>query len=822
MQRVASDNAGAGSAMTVDLCGTWRLQNVERDIACGMQVPGDAVSALHEAGLIPDPYFGGNELELRWIAEGEWTLSRTFEVASEDLADAGHWVLEVDGLDTVAMVSVNGAEVLSCANAFRRWRRDVTGLLMQGQNTVSIHFRSSLAEGARRQAGQPFPVPYHKGNCPLPNGNMLRKPQCDFGWDWNIALAPFGVTGGLRLQRAMNALTGPVTVRQNHQGKRIALEIELVIDRLAPGGVPWRIDFDGRHAAGVLAGNEDRAVAHFAVENAELWWPNGSGSQPLHAVTIEVDGHRETRRVGLRTVELQSLPDEAGRSFQFRVNGEPVFCRGANWIPADALSGRISREAVRGLLQSAVDANMNMIRVWGGGRYEPDWFYDLCDELGLLVWQDAMFACNLYPSDREFLAEVDAELREQAARLQHHACLALWCGDNELIGALNWFEESRRDRDRYLVSYDRLNRTVENAILSADPSANWWPSSPSPGPMSFGDAWHDDSSGDMHFWSVWHEGRDFEHYRDVRPRFCSEFGFQSYPSMDVVARFAKPEDWNIASTVMESHQKNAGGNARIAETMFRYFRFPKGFADFVYLSQVQQGLAIRTAVEGWRSLKPHCMGTLYWQLNDTWPVASWSSLDHGGGWKALHYFARRFFSPVAVFAIPAKDGAIDLYAVNDTRSSVELSVEFEQFPLDGAAAQLAKATVNVPTDRAIRIQSFARRAIGIDAVLAYRWTASNGMAGDDHFSPERYKRLSLPDAGLRMTAKPSAGEFSVTVEAARPAFFVALESAVPGRFTDNFLTVLPGNPKTVRFLPQPGEIPRPADIRLRDLHSATC
>jgi beta-mannosidase len=256
--------------------------------------------------------------------------------------------------------------------------------------------------------------------------------------------------------------------------------------------------------------------------------------------------------------------------------------------------------------------------------------------------------------------------------------------------------------------------------------------------------------------------------------------------------------------------------------MFRYFRFPKGFADFVYLSQVQQALAIGTAVEGWRSIKPHCMGTLYWQLNDTWPVASWSSLDHGGGWKALHYFARRFFSPVAVFAIPAKDGAIDLFAVNDTRSSVELSVEFEQVPLDGAATQLAKATVTVPTDRAIRIQSFARRSIGIDAVLAYRWTASNGMAGDDHFSPERYKRLPLPDAGLRMTVELAGGEMYVTVEAASPAFFVALESAVPGRFTDNFLTVLPGRPRTVRFVPQPGKIPRPADITLRDLHSATC
>ncbi len=410
------------------------------------------------------------------------------------------------------------------------------------------------------------------------------------------------------------------------------------------------------------------------------------------------------RRIGLRTIELESRPDEAGRSFLVKVNGVPVFCRGANWIPADALPGRISPEKTRGLLQSAVDANMNMLRIWGGGFYEPDWFLDICDELGLMVWQDFMFSCNLYPSDRDYLNGVAQEVRYQAGRLQHHASIALWCGDNELIGALNWFDESRTNRDRYLVAYDRLNRTVEDGLLAVDPQANWWPSSPSPGPMSFGDAWHDDSSGDMHFWSVWHEGRDFEHYRDVRPRFCSEFGFQSYPSMDVIRTFADEEDWNIASTVMESHQKNVGGNARIAETMFRYFRFPASFEDFVYLSQVQQGLAIRTAVEYWRSLKPHCMGTLYWQLNDTWPVASWSSLDYGGGWKALHFMARRFFSPVAVFALPSKDGSIGFAGINDTREDVSLRLDVECIFADGTVSRLAALDVRLPAGASMPLE----------------------------------------------------------------------------------------------------------------------
>jgi beta-mannosidase len=340
--------------------------------------------------------------------------------------------------------------------------------------------------------------------------------------------------------------------------------------------------------------------------------------------------------------------------------------------------------------------------------------------------------------------------------------------------------------------------------------------------MSFGDAWHDDSSGDMHFWSVWHEGRDFEHYRDVRPRFCSEFGFQSYPSMDVVARFAKPEDWNIASTVMESHHKNAGGNARSAETMFRYFRFPKGFADFVYMSQVQQAMAIRTAVEGWRSLKPHCMGTLYWQLNDTWPVASWSSLDHGGGWKALHYFARRFFSPVAVFAIPGKEGGFDLMAVNDTREPVTLSLAAWRAGLDGSMAEAGTTEVVVGTDRAIRVLSLDPALPGKDAVLAWEWSASNGMKGGDHVAADRYKRLAIEEPGIALETERRGEGLGIRITARKPAFFVALESTVPGRFSDNFLTVLPGRPVDLAFTPLAGHHASPDAATWRDLHSATC
>ena len=276
---------------------------------------------------------------------------------------------------------------------------------------------------------------------------------------------------------------------------------------------------------------------------------------------------------------------------------------------------------------------MNMIRVWGGGFYEFDAFYETCDELGLLVWQDMMFACSQYPSTPDFLAAVDAEVRYQVKRLASHASIALWCGDNEVIGSLNWYDLSKKNRDRYLVNYDRLNRAIEVAVAASDPDRRFWPSSPCSGALDYGDAWHDDSRGDMHFWSVWHESKDFEHYYTVKPRFCSEFGFQAFPTTTVIRRFAEPSQWNAMSPVMEFHQRDRAGNGRIVETMTRYFRSPTSFESFLYLSQLQQALAIETAVRYWRSLKPHSMGALYWQLNDVWPSVSWASLDHALAWK---------------------------------------------------------------------------------------------------------------------------------------------------------------------------------------------
>ncbi len=794
--------------VVANLGGLWHLSEASGDYACDMAVPGDGITALHDAGLIPDPYWGRNEYDLRWIAERDWTLTRTFTL-DDTLVD-----LVLSGLDTIATVRVNGQIVLTAANSFRDYRIDLSAVAVTGNNVLSITFHSATKTADALQAAQPFYIPYHAGNSPIPNGNMLRKMQCDFGWDWNIALAPFGLYGSARIEAQDCARIDRLAITQDHAPGHVTLTVTAHIT----GGLSetYAITFAGQTLDGLVDGPTVTAI--FDIDHPDLWWPAGLGAQTLHDLSVTVGDAMATRRIGLRKMELVTEKDAAGLGFKFRVNGHDTFARGANWIPADALAGRITDAATRDLLQSAVDANMNMIRVWGGGRYEPTSFYDACDELGLMVWQDFMFSCNLYPSTPDFLADVVAEVRENVARMHHHACLAVWCGDNELIGALTWFPESRDNRDRYLVNYDRLNRAIEAALKETDPAAIWWPSSPSPGPMNFGDAWHDDGSGDMHFWSVWHEGRDFDHYRDVSPRFCSEFGFQSYPSMDVIRRFADPGDMNIAAPVLESHQKNKGGNARIAETMFRYFRWPQKFEDFVYLSQVQQGLAIKTAVTHWRSLKPHCMGALIWQLNDTWPVCSWSSLDHGGGWKLLHHMAKDFFQPVLVTAVPSGD-AITLRAVNDTLADVTLEVDVYAVAMAGTVRFLGPHAVTVGPDAAIEVVTLPKGTLGDDEMLSFTWRQPGGPVVGDIHAPKPWKAYDLLPSGLSQTAVQDGAVWTITVEAQSLSLFATVESSVPGRFSDNAFTLFPGYPATITFTPQDANA-IPAFI-LRDLYSAT-
>jgi beta-mannosidase len=800
----------------IDLSGNWALRSVDGAHAATLKLPGDAISALRDAGVIPDPFIGMNEEACRWVCDLDWAATRSFELPADQPMDG--WHLDIDNLDTIATIAINGREVLKARNCFRRYRPDVDKALRPGRNEIAITFHSSVKAAAAEQARQPFFIPWHTGNCAIPHGNMLRKPQCHFGWDWNLAVPPFGVYGAIALKRMDFGRIEAVKAEQTHADGVVTVEVATEVWVRKTRRAPITVTLGGQSVTDAIDWAEGRNWhrARFTIEDAKPWQPAGSGGQPLYDLDVALEGETQHRRIGLRRIELVATPDEAGSRFGFKVNGREVFCRGANWIPADALPSAATPERVETLLRAAAAANMNMIRVWGGGFYESERFYDLCDELGLLVWQDAMFSCHLYPSTPDFLEEVREELAYQARRLQHHACLALWCGDNELVGALTWFPASIKDRDRYLVNYDRLNRAIEETIRSVDPGCAWHPSSPSHGPLSFGDAWHGDGAGDMHFWSVWHEGRPFEHYRDVKPRFCSEFGFQSYPSMNVIRRFAEPADWNISAPVFEAHQKNAGGNARITETMFRNFRFPKDFPNFVYLSQIQHGLAMKTAVDFWRSLKPHCMGTLYWQLNDTWPVCSWSGLDHGGDWKLMHHMARRFFEPVTVAAIPSEDGALVRFvAVNDRPETERISLVVEAVALSGARRRILEAEAETGPDAAATIGEIALAALRPDEFIRFAFEAGE-TSGADSCWPRPIKTFALEDPGLTVVAKD--GRFLIRAE--RPAFFIALEAPQAGHFSDNAFDLMAGEERRIDFRDHEGMRPALADITIRHLRSS--
>ena len=808
-----------GQADLLDLAGTWSVRQADNDApAIPLQVPGDVHSALLAAGLIPDPYFGRNENGVQWVGEKDWVAERSFDV-SASLLSKRSVCLRLEHVDTFCEISINGRKVGETGNRFRRYDFEVKPFLKPGTNRIAALFRSAEVVSEERADALPFPLPM-VDNGLVKHINLLRKPACHGGWDWGVALMMTGFAGKTQLIGTDLARLDYVYCDQNHQAGRCEVTVTAEVTSPAGGESVFAVTLGetGTSVPVTLTAGSNRVSAKVVVRNPRLWWPNGAGEQALYNLAVSIREASFTRRLGLRTIEVVNKPDAGdfsprpGMSMTFRVNGVDIFCKGANWIPCDGMTERQTPARYRDLLGSAQAAHMNMVRLWGGGQFEDDIFYDTCDERGLLVWHDLMFSCSLYPSDREFLGEVKAELAHQLRRLRDHACIAVWCGDNECIGALTWFEPSRKNRDLYLVNYDRLSRTLTEAVERADPGRMFWPSSPCAGPGDFSDAWHDDNRGDMHYWTVWHENKDFSAFYNVKPRFCSEFGFQSFPSPDVARTFAAPDQMNPTAPDFEHHQKNVGGNARIMETMARYFRFPEGFESVLYLSQVQQALAIKTAVEAWRHLQPRCMGTLYWQLNDNWPVASWSGLEYGGKWKHLHYHAKRFYAPVAVMIIPADNGsAIEVWAVNDFGAPAKAGAAVEVWGFDGKKLETVTLAGEIAPRSASLLGKFPVSRFGTEKELTERFLEVVLTAQlDDQTAKHRnewyfnfFKACPLGDALVDAIPAERNGRWTVTLTTDKPAFFVwANVSGIRGEFNDNSFTLFPGRPVTLTFTPK--------------------
>ena len=617
---------------------TWTFRAVGAREWQPAHVPGCVHTDLHRARKIPDPFWGENERALKWIEETGWIYRCEFTPGRALLARK-HIELVAEGLDTFGEIFLNGRKIGAADNMFRAWRINVRSGLKPGRNILEIRFCSPMSVIAERRKRQEI----FEWNDPVGGASLVRKEQCSFGWDWGPRFPTTGIWLPIYLEGWSGNHIESVRVVQQHARGHVNLAFHPTLAKHSSGKFRGRVSLHGKEVATI-----DHLKA--TVARPQLWWPNGHGRQPLYDVELELlDGSGRVidtwrRRIGLRTIVLDRHADKFGESFQFVVNGRPIFAKGANWIPAHSFVTATSRATYDDLITSAVEANMNMLRVWGGGIYEKEEFYDLCDEKGLLVWQDFMFACAIYPGDAAFQKSVAAEAEHQVRRLAHRACLALWCGNNEIEQMPEQIVKTPARRKAYDAIFHHV---LPKAVAAWDGVTAYWPSSPH-NPEGYEKGFNNERAGDAHFWEVWHARQPVKRYEETKFRFCSEFGMQSYSSPEVAATFCAPEKWNVFGPEMENHQKNGAGNQIILDYVSRLFRFPKDYPALAYLSQINQAYCMKIGVEHFRRAMPRTMGALYWQLNDCWPVASWSSLEFGGRWKALHYEARRFFAPALV------------------------------------------------------------------------------------------------------------------------------------------------------------------------------
>lgn len=637
-------------AEQMNLGGAWRMREADSQTWHSAHVPGSVYADLMADGTMPDPFWRENELDAFERMKKDYVYQRTFTVTEAQLAHA-HVELVCEGLDTLAHVSLNGCEIAFADNMHITWVWNVKEQLHAGENTLEIRFDSPILYCAKKAEE----APGWESSDATPGFRHLRKAHCMFGWDWGPRLPDAGIWRPIFLRTWDTArLENALMLQAHHDGV-----VDVTIRPEIAGESAWSAEITAPDGE-VLTLPETTATEQvITIEHPQLWWPNGLGKQPLYRVTVRLaTGDTRVWRIGLRTMTVSREKDEWGEEFCHVVNGMKVFAMGADYIPEDNILARVTPERTRRLLEDCKAANFNAIRVWGGGYYPDDAFYDICDELGLLVWQDLMYACAFYDLTPDFERSIRVETQQNVARLRHHASLALICGNNEmemfmagansaLINHRTW--EFVPTYPHHITDYVKMFEYILPAIVKETaPQTYWWPASPSSG-GNF-DAPNDENRGDNHYWDVWHGEKPFTEYRKFFFRYASEFGFQSFPCLKSVEQFTLPDDRNIFSRVMERHQRNQAANGKILSYLSQTFRYPNSFDDLLYASQLMQAEAIRYGVEHWRRNRGRCMGAIIWQLNDIWPVASWASIDYYGRWKALHYAAKRFFAPVMISA----------------------------------------------------------------------------------------------------------------------------------------------------------------------------
>jgi beta-mannosidase len=806
----AQESSGARHRLPVESSWEFQQSNAGSKQWLPARVPGDVHLDLLRNHVIPDPYYRDNETKLQWIEDASWTYRTTMTVPAE-LLHRQHLDLVFDGLDTAAEVFLNGASVLTADNMFRQWRIDAKPYLHEGSNELRVEFRPTSKVTEVLSAGDKMDEAAH-----IPQKAFLRKAAYEAGWDWGPRFVTSGIWRPVYLDSWDHIRIEDVHVSEPDVSASVA---HLVVSVTVQADVDAQAALQLTYGIGAptetisrsvhLHPGENTVSVPVDVDHPSLWFPAGYGGQTLYAFHARIatganDQDEKSIRTGLRSVTLQRNRDQWGRSFGFVVNGIPIFAKGAAVIPFDSFPNRVTEADYRHILQSAKDANMNMIRLWGGGYYESETFYDLCDELGLMVWQDFMFASSWYPGGHDFKENVREEADYQVKRLRNHPSMTLWSGNNEVESVLYAFLGGLSADARLQVwkNYLTVFSGILPDIVQRDTAeVPYWPSSPS---AEYEDTSDQFQSGDAHDWSIWHGREPFANYANHYYRFTSEYGFQSFPELRTVESFTTPEDRaSIFTPVMLAHQKNNEGNAIIHEYLLRDYAEPKDFPSFLYVSQVLQAEGVKAGAEHMRRNRPRIGGSLFWQLNDCWPVASWSSIDYFGRWKALQYYARHFYNPILVSPV-LKDGSVEVYVISDGVQPTAASLHVRLLTMEGRILREETRQVTLPPLSSAQylqwpMQTLVDGQVDLSNVFV---AADLSVQGKEISSNLLYllptKQVHLLPASIASDLTKTVDGYRLTLKSSVLArdVYVTFGSLEP-KLSDNYFDLLPGQPAEI-------------------------
>ena len=792
------------------LNGTWKMREVDTVQWQPAEIPGSVMSSLLANGLTSDPYWRDNEYEARELFRKDYEFQREFYVGDE-LYSKERIELVCHGLDTIAEIHLNEKLLASTNNMHRIWRLECKSLLNHGNNIIRIVFRSPIEHIENYVAEEGKEIEFVNTGT-MSGSQYIRKAHSMFGWDWGAQIPDAGIWRDIELVGFSDARISDVEIIQHHEENKVRLELvtelEIINDDkyvleyelVAPNGN--KISGDAKVSS---------TVTNYSLEvpSPELWWPNGLGKQPLYELTVNLVKNgciddAKTYTIGLRTLTISQDKDEWGSEFAFMVNGVKIFAKGANYIPEDTVYSHITRDKIKHLIDSSVRANYNCLRVWGGGYYPSDYFFDLCDRAGIIVWQDLMYACNIYDFTKDFEENIIEETKDNVRRIRHHASLGLWCGNNEIESAwVNWGgfkDHPKKLKADYIKQFEYV---LPKVVEKEDRQTFYWVSSPSSG-GSF-DNPEDQNRGDVHYWAVWHGLKPFEDYRNYYFRFCSEFGFQSFPSIKTVNSFTEKGDRNIFSKVMESHQKNGAANGKILYYLSENFLYPNDFSDLLYVSQILQGIAIKFGVEHWRRHRDRCMGSLYWQLNDNWPVASWSSIDYYGRWKALHYMAKNFYASIAGSLKREEGSLVEAHIQNETISDNKCTVEVALKRMDFTVVDKSIYSVTVPALSAVKVmeKDYSSLIKGCEGELFVEAIITD-EAGHKSYEVvffEPYKHLELEHPNISFEVKEEEDAYTISLKSDKLACFVELDFGDSDAiFSDNYFYLTSPEGREIKLL----------------------